>query len=329
MRWSLFPYKGSSPTTCSITPASSKKERACSFTPRPRRRVLGRPEMLALDHRACGTAGDVDGLTADVRGLVGDEEGDNVGDVFHPAEAPQWDILGEPLLHLLHRHTNSFGGLLGHLGLDPAGCDRVDVDVEPPELQRERSGHRLQARLRRRVVKLSFIPQSDDRGGHYDLAVLLLDHVLLNRLGAQKAALHVHVEHRVPVLFAHPEQQVIPQEPRIVDQNVDPTEVVPNLLERRRDLLGVRYVAPDRDNLRTRGLDGLDCLPTGFLGEVQNRDVGPVLCQPYRFRGPDAPGSAGYHRYPSVESAHATTSLLGCYRPTISVNSVLASRNDR
>src|SRR3712207_1567879 len=103
MRWPLFPYKYSPPTTCSITPASSKKERACSFTSRPGRRVLGRPEMQAgLDHRACGPAGDVDSLTADVRGLVGDEEGDDVGDVLDAAEAPQGDVLGEPLLHILH-----------------------------------------------------------------------------------------------------------------------------------------------------------------------------------------------------------------------------------
>src|SRR5215203_375190 len=305
MRWSLFPYKGSSPTTCSITPASSKKERACSFTPRPRRRVLGRPEMLALDHRACGTAGDVDSLTADVRGLVGDEEGDNVGDVLDAAEAPQGDVLGEPLLHVLHGYPDALGSFPGHLRLDPTRRHRVDVDIEPPELQGQRARHSLQTRLGRGVVDLPLVPQSHDRAGHHDLAVLLLDHVLLDGLGTQETALQVDVQNLVPVVLTHLEEEVVAQETGVVDQDVEPPEVVGDLVERRADLLEARYVARDRDRLLPGVLDGHHRVVTRLRGEVQDGDVGALLRQLYRLRCPNAPPGTSYNRHPSVESTHA------------------------
>src|SRR5215204_577154 len=101
--------------------------------------------------------GDVDGLAADIGGLVRAEEGDDVGDVFDTPKASQRDVLGEALLHVLHRNAYTLGGLLGHLRLDPTRCHRVHIDVEPPKLQRERPRHRLQTGLCRGVVELTLV----------------------------------------------------------------------------------------------------------------------------------------------------------------------------
>src|SRR5215210_2803626 len=98
---------------------------------------------LALNHRTRGTAGYVDGLAADVGSLVGDEEGHDVGNVLYPPETLERDVLREPLLHLLHRHPDALCGLLGHLRLYPTGRNRVDVDVEPAQFKRQRTGQRL------------------------------------------------------------------------------------------------------------------------------------------------------------------------------------------
>src|SRR5918997_3802058 len=261
--------------------------------------------LTALNDRARRAAGDVERLPADVRGLIGAEEGDDVRDIFGATEAPQRDVLGEALLHILHRDAYALGGLLGHLRLDPTGSHRVNVDVEPPKLQRERPRHGLQTSLGRGVVELPLVAQGDDGGGHDDLAILLLDHVLLNGLGTQKATLEVDVQDLIPVVLAHLKEQVVSQQSCVVDQDVDPTEVVVHLLERRPDLLGTRHVARDREPLAPGILDGHHRILPRLRGEIQDGNVGTLLRQLYSLRRPDAPAGSGYDRYPSIELAHA------------------------
>jgi NADPH:quinone reductase-like Zn-dependent oxidoreductase len=48
----------------------------------------------------------------------------------------------------------------------------------------------------------------------------------------------MNVEDLIPVVLRHLEEQVVPQKPRVIDQDVDAPEPVRDLLERRPDLLG-------------------------------------------------------------------------------------------
>src|SRR3712207_7738199 len=60
--------------------------------------------------------------------------------------------------------------------------------------------------LFRSVVGLPLVTQRNDGARHHDLAVPLIDHVLLRCLGTEEAALEVHVEHLVPVVLAQLER---------------------------------------------------------------------------------------------------------------------------
>jgi len=83
-----------------------------------------------------------------------------------------------------------------------------------------------------------------------------------------------NVEHGVPVVVRHLEREVVPQ-PRVVDEDVDPTETLLDLWRTRPEPVRLRDVARYRDPLRPCGLDGLDGLPASLLREIKDGNVGP------------------------------------------------------
>src|SRR5215207_4335968 len=109
----------------------------------------------------------------------------------------------------------------------------------------------------------------------------------------------MYVQNRVPVLLAHLEGQVVPQNPSVVDQDVDPPEAVRYLLEGRLDLLGAGNVARNRERLGPRR-------PSRLRREVHHRNVGTLLRKPDRLGCPDAPRRTRHDRYPPAESHRFT-----------------------
>src|SRR5215210_605124 len=114
------------------------------------------------------------------------------------------------------------------------------------------------------------------------------------------------VEDRVPVLLAHLEGEVVPQDPGVVDQDVDPPEAVGYLLEGRLDLLRAGDVAGYRERLGPRRLYRFHRLPSRLRREVHHRDVGTLLRNPDRLSRPYAPRRTRHDRHPSAESQKLT-----------------------
>src|SRR6185503_5237021 len=92
-----------------------------------------------------GSAGDVDDLSGDERGLLSDEERHHRGDVLWLSGAVDRDLRGGRLLEVLERHAEPLGGGRGHVGLDETGGDRVDGDAELAQLDGQGLGEALQA----------------------------------------------------------------------------------------------------------------------------------------------------------------------------------------
>jgi hypothetical protein len=163
------------------------------------------------------------------------------------------------------------------------------------------------------VIDLSPVAQRADGRGHDDLAVALLHHVFLCFTGAEKTAFEVDGDHGIPLVVAHSEEQVVPQDPRVVDQDVQAPEVLDDLGDRACDLIGPRDVAAHRDGVRPDVLHPLDRVPAAVLGQVQHRDPGPGLGQAYRLRRADPASRAG-------DQGHA---LLQCHHNRVPPRTVL------
>ena len=109
----------------------------------------------------------------------------------------------------------------------------------------------------------------------------------------QEHAAQVDVQHLVPVVVLHPDQQLIPRDAGVVDQHVDPPEALLRRLDEALAVLALGRVGGDAERRSSERLQFLD-------GRVQPAGVAPrdyhggaVLCQQPRDRAPDPAGTAG------------------------------------
>src|SRR5205085_11646604 len=110
---------------------------------------------------------------------------------------------------------------------------------------------------------------------------------------------------QVPVVLAHLEQQVVAGDAGVVDEDVDPTQVRDDPLDRGLDGGGVGHVGADADGLGTPG----DRKPAGRLArgglvEVDDRDRGALLGEPGGGAEPDPARCTGDDGDPSIETTH-------------------------
>src|SRR5438128_1379116 len=87
--------------------------------------------------------GYVDHLCAHKARFVADQKTDDAGDVLRLAGAAERGTRRRILFELLPVQAHPFGRLLGHARLDEAGRNGVDVDIERPELDRQRARQAL------------------------------------------------------------------------------------------------------------------------------------------------------------------------------------------
>src|SRR3954467_9841797 len=97
----------------------------------------GAPVRRTSSGDKLGAAVDVQRLAGDVRRLVAAEEGRGGRDVLRVAAAAYRVGLGGHLAQLLGLHLEPARGVVGHVGGDEAGRDRVGVDAEGAELDAE------------------------------------------------------------------------------------------------------------------------------------------------------------------------------------------------
>ncbi len=163
------------------------------------------------------------------------------------------DLLRGGRHEVVERNVHPLRRLAQHVGRDEARCDRVGRDVVAAELDRERLGEALDARLRGRVVGLPAVAERRRAREAHDAAPVRLDLELLHRLRHQERAAQVHADHGIPVVFRHLEEQVVAQDARVVDQDGRRAELVGDLRSTAAvTCLGVGDIRADTDRLAAR-----------------------------------------------------------------------------
>jgi hypothetical protein len=119
--------------------------------------------------------------------------------------------------------------------------------------------------------------------------------VRLHRPAHQERAAQVHADHGVPVRVGHPEQQVVANHARVVDQYRRRSEPFGHLRDGRRDLVAVRDVGPDRHGPAARVDDGPRALRTPGFVQIDQGHRQAVVRQAPRGRRADAARRAGHH----------------------------------
>ena len=79
----------------------------------------------------------------------------------------------------------------------------------------------IKRRLAGRIIALAGVAhQANDGGDVDDPPRTLLEKTPAQRLGKQKSALQIGVQHRVPILLAHAHDQSVARHAGVVDQNI-------------------------------------------------------------------------------------------------------------
>src|SRR3990172_5721495 len=162
---------------------------------------------------------------------------------------------------------------------DQSGRDGVNADAELADLPRKRAGHADECRFGSYVVeKIRRAPVSSRRRDIDDLAALLLFHLLENRLGAQKRPFDVDRRNAVPFLRGNLIKRMaldIDKDRRVVDQNIDATELLDRFGGHAVRVLFTRHINLERQRLPALRSDLLgDALAVQDIRDDYRRTLG-------------------------------------------------------
>src|SRR5258708_4897635 len=130
-----------------------------------------------------------------------------------------------------------------HLRLDEAGTHRVDRHAVARQLERRSLGETDDARLRGRVVCLPKVAHLAHEGADVDDPAALLRHEVGQRgLHRVKAAIQIGTNDGVPVFDGQIFQGLVDGNPRIVDYHIDPTKLLPHVVDTLPALSGLRDI---------------------------------------------------------------------------------------
>ena len=201
------------------------------------------------------------------------------------------------------------------IGVHEARRDRVAGNVSNRHLARDRLRESDEPGFRRGVVRLTGVAgdTGDGRDVH-DAPRALLHHRAHRGFRHQERAAQVQVDDRVPVLGAHPHEQVVARDARVVDEDVDPAAA-----ERERGLHDVLGLAVDRHVALYEGRLTPALLDEGFrlrrgvrVSLVVDRDARAVTREANSGGASDPAASASDERGPTFElDAHALPKLAG------------------
>src|SRR5512132_2510497 len=156
---------------------------------------------------------------------------------------------------------------LGHSRADVTERDRVDVDVVPAPLLRQRLRETDDRSLARRVRDLAGVAvQTGDRRHVHDLSlhdapfVLFLLRELAQRFRRRaedpERRARVHVEHGVPLVVGHLLDHAVPRVAGVVHDDVEPAEALDRRANEACRKIGLRHVTRARRRLAALPFDG-------------------------------------------------------------------------
>ena len=127
--------------------------------------------------------------------------------------------------------------------------------------------------------------------------------------------LEVDVDDQVPFLFGHVEAHLVPQDPGVVDEHVEPAELVDRLRDQRLTAVPARDVVEVRGRLPAGGDDLVDhllgrtlvgALAARLAAEIVDDDRGALGGEEQRLRPPDPATRTRDDRDLAVELTHWT-----------------------
>ena len=157
-----------------------------------------------------------------------------------------------------------------------------------------RLGEADHARLCGCVVRLSDISDLTDNGGEvHNTSAALLRHELCSSLRAGVNPLEIRINDGIEILILHTDKERITRDARVVDENVQPAELLMyacDHLGRRRAVRDIRL----NDHRRTAVLldDRLDLLGSRLIAGVVDRDFRPLFGKTKCNRTSNPAGSA-------------------------------------
>ncbi len=187
-------------------------------------------------------------------------------------------------------------GRTSHFGVGEAGGQAVDTDVVGGKGFGAVSGEGDEGCLGGGIVDIALFEEDAGQGRDVDdAAIALLDHFVFDGPGGKEGAIHVDIEHALPLGKAELVVVFGGGDSGVVDQELDGAEVVADFGDDVLHFFLLGNVRLDGDGLAAVGFDlGTDFLGGGFVLLVVAGDFGAVLGQHQAYGSADASGAAGY-----------------------------------
>jgi hypothetical protein len=155
-----------------------------------------------------------------------------------------------------------------------------------------------------RVVGLAAIAQRRHRRQVDDPPPIALDHLALRRPRAQKGALQMHRDDRVPIVVGHLVDQIVAGDAGVVDEDVERAEAQRDLLDQALDFVGDGDIGLEAERLDPIARGDLCRHRLGGVKiEIAQRHRSAVLGQPFGGRRADPARPAGDQRDASFRSS--------------------------
>src|SRR6266542_853649 len=258
-----------------------------------------------LSHRGLAAV-DEEAGARDVGRLVRGQEEDAGGDFTRRPRPLEHRAAPELRLELLERLASRLGAPFVEAGEDRPRAHGIDPDplrgVIAGHRAREPGDRRLGGVILRHVVARHRGP---DGGDVHDAAATRPAHLRDGRLRAEGVALEVHAEDRVPALLARVDDRLVEPHAGVVDQHVEPTELLAGAPDEA-DGLGLAFgVRLDEDGADALGPDLVrDAAPPVHV-EIGDGDLRALLGEEPRRCLADARGPARDRRHLSAKPSHS------------------------
>src|SRR5271157_3224825 len=249
------------------------------------------------------TAVDLQHFAGDVSRFLGCQELDGVRHIQISAAVAQRDVLPHALFQLRRQERR-------HGRLYEPGRHRIHRDVARSHLACHRHGQANQPCFRRRVIRLTHLPDlSKDAGYVDDPSPALLQHRAHHGLDQQERPGKICVDHFVPVCALHAHDELIAGHAGVVYQDVDLAKARDRSFHSSLDLLFAADIHLERRRLSAFAVDLAGKLLQLLLVARTKGKFGS------RFREHQGTGTAnplrcsGYQRDPAFHSCHESLLL--------------------
>jgi hypothetical protein len=164
---------------------------------------------------------DVEDLSSDEVGVIGDEEGDGASNVIGCAHPSDRDRLTESLDVVSEAALGSTCPKFGHAGHDDSRSDRVNGDTVGGYFVGYGPGERLDAAFGGNVVGAAGVAEGRDARDVQDSPEVAALHGGQHRPGQEKGAAKVHGDDGVPIFGCHIDEIAVTLKAGVVHEDVD------------------------------------------------------------------------------------------------------------